>query len=191
MFQDVYDWAGEVRTVMITKGASTFHNPNRIAAAAQYTFGKLHDGPLLNPAVGDEAFLAGVTDLLDDVNYIHPFREGNGRAQRAFLDQVAKVSGRTLTWRNVSATESNFAAEESVARGKAAPLREFLSKVVQPPIVGAPGFDLDAYRVQPPDTVAGNAGVRTSRCRRCGRPLSSEESSLRGYGPSCWNRRHE
>jgi len=86
LFQDVYDWAGEVRAVMITKGASTFHNPNRIAAAARYTFGKLHDGPLLNPAVGDEAFLAGVTDLLDDVNYIHPFREGNGRAQGAFLE---------------------------------------------------------------------------------------------------------
>ncbi|MFL0422589.1 MULTISPECIES: Fic family protein [Kocuria] len=48
--------------------------------------------------------------LLEQVNYVHPFREGNGRTQRAYLDQIAALSGRTLSWRNIGRIENERAS---------------------------------------------------------------------------------
>ena len=45
-----------------------------------------------------QAFVAGLAELLGDVNALHPFREGNGRAQRAFVGQLARDAGYALHW---------------------------------------------------------------------------------------------
>lgn len=105
LFQDVYEWAGQPRTVEISKGGSQFHPSPYIETAADQTFGWLGTSGLLDASVDDESFVALSADLLEKVNYIHPFRDGNGRAQRAFLDQVAELSGRRLSWRNVGREE--------------------------------------------------------------------------------------
>ena len=44
------------------------------------------------------AFLDGLTPLLAEINALHPFREGNGRTQRAFLTQLARDAGFRLRW---------------------------------------------------------------------------------------------
>lgn len=189
LFQDIFDWAGKPRTVDITKETSVFLPAARIHVGAEFTFRDLHSGRLLTePSVSDDIFIDEITDALDRINFLHPFREGNGRAQRAFLDQVASMSGRHLTWRNVTDEENRLAAIASVTEGRTRPLREMMEKVARPPAKGRAGFDIDAYRVPPSDTsIAGDAAVR---CRRCGRPLHSDESIARGFDPDCWEKRH-
>jgi len=169
-----------------------FLQASRIRTGATFAFERLRSGPLLADAETPETvFLDEMTDALDRINFLHPFREGNGRSQRAFLDQVAHLSGRQLTWRNATDEENRLASIASVTEGKVTLLREMMSKVIRPPDSGSPGFDIDAYQVPEPDTLGSSAGRGLPRCRRCGRPLRSEESIARGFGPGCWQRRYE
>lgn len=82
LFQDVYDWAGELRTIDILKGATRFCTASRIKAEADRLFRQI---PLLEHAKTPENFVRDVADLYCEINLLHPFREGNGRAQRFFL----------------------------------------------------------------------------------------------------------
>ena len=87
IFGDIYDWAGQVRTVAIAKG-SLFCLPQYIEPAAAEIFGHLGKEDFLRHLARKE-FLDRLTCYLGEVNAIHPFREGNGRAQRAFFEQLA------------------------------------------------------------------------------------------------------
>lgn len=78
----------------ISKGESQFHTASMMRAAAEHTFGSLAASGLVSGAsIDDEEFVRLAADVLANINYMHPFREGNGRTQRAFLDDVAAVSG--------------------------------------------------------------------------------------------------
>lgn len=90
------------------------------------------------------------SDLLEKMNYVHPFREGNGRTQRAFLDQVAALSGRRLAWRNVTAREHLTASIRAFAAGDGAPFRPILELVRQPPLDGLSPLDPSVYQVSKP-----------------------------------------
>lgn len=149
-----------------------------------------HRGPLLTgQQVRDDEFINSAAGLLDEINYMHPFREGNGRTQRAFLDQVAAVSGRKLTWRSPPQSENNAASAEAVRTGRPTALRALLAKVVQPPADGVSGFDIDAYRVSPSKTTQREPAA--ALCRGgCGRRLTSPRSIARGFGASCWKNRN-
>lgn len=118
LFGDVYDWAGQLRTVNISRGTTHFLPHTHLHLGAEHAFTKLrHESALLNPQVDDEAFVAGAAELLSDLNFLHPFRDGNGRTQRAFLDDVAAVSGHRLTWANVDATAHAAASEQTATTG--------------------------------------------------------------------------
>ncbi|MEO8883346.1 MAG: Fic family protein [Devosia sp.] len=84
LFQDVYDWAGEPRTIRIGKGGNWFCFPENLAHHMTVTFGALAKAQYLAnlPAA---AFAVGAAKTLSEINAGHPFREGNGRAQLAFL----------------------------------------------------------------------------------------------------------
>lgn len=190
LFQDIYEWAGQTRTVEMSREASQFLPPNRFRLAAGHIFETLRRGPLLTGhRVDDDEFINSAAGLLDEINYMHPFREGNGRAQRAFLDQVATVSGRKLSWRNAPQSENNAASAEAVRTGRPTALRALLAKVVQPPANGVAGFDLEAYRVSPATAYRHEAAAVLCR-GGCGRPLTSPRSIARGYGGSCWRKRN-
>lgn len=72
IFGEVYDWAGEIRTVSIGKGA-LFCLPQHIEPVANELFGRL-DGDRHLCGLGREEFVAKLTDLFADVNALHPFR---------------------------------------------------------------------------------------------------------------------
>jgi len=131
LFQDVYPWAGQLRTIEIGKGGSWFHNCNRFDPAAQWTFDYIRDSPLVNPNCGDDEFVVAAAEALSRINYMHPFREGNGRTQRAFLDMLAKVSGRTLAWRNVSKEENLRASIAAMQTGEGAAFQELMTKIIK------------------------------------------------------------
>ena len=150
LFQDIYPWAGQTRTVDISKDGSHFHPATHIDTAALVVFGKrgwLAQSGLLHPNVGDEAFVVGAAALLEKLNYIHPFREGNGRTQRAFLDQVAAVSGRTLAWRNVSQADHHLASVRSFNEGTGEAFEPILRRALEPPMDGLSRLVSESYTV--------------------------------------------
>jgi cell filamentation protein len=147
LFQDVYEWAGKIRTVEISKGGSQFHARSLINVAADSTFTWLQTTDLLSgKRVPDQAFIEQASDLLERVNYIHPFREGNGRTQRAFLDQIADLSGRSLAWRNVSQVDHLRASIEAFDQASSVPFHDVLSRVTRPPLDGLSLLDEGLYR---------------------------------------------
>src|SRR3989344_1191051 len=84
LFQDVYAWAGEYRTVRIGKDESQFCYPEHIAEQMTELFLNLKVKDFFQGLSFDQ-FAAEVARFLATLNAIHPFREGNGRAQTAFL----------------------------------------------------------------------------------------------------------
>lgn len=93
LFQDVYSWAGKTRTVDISKGT--------IFCLVQFIESQFDD---LYRKLKKENFLADISDekemgkrlafYLGELNMIHPFREGNGRTQRIFIEQLCLNNGR-------------------------------------------------------------------------------------------------
>ena len=130
VFGDIYDWAGQLRTVAIAKG-SWFCLPQYIESAAAVTFRALHDESLLRGLPRD-VFTERLTYYLGEVNAIHPFREGNGRAQRAFFEQLASEAGFILDWQHLDA-DRNIAASVAIMGGDPAPMRKMLDKLVREP----------------------------------------------------------
>lgn len=88
LFQDVYRWAGSYRTVRISKAGSTFCYPDYIATQMKSVFGDLAESDYFAGMRAD-AFSTSTARFLAALNAIHPFREGNGRTQNAFLGLLA------------------------------------------------------------------------------------------------------
>jgi cell filamentation protein len=95
LFQDVYDWAGQLRTVEISKGGHQFQFRQFIETGMADVHGRLDKARFLKNLGRDEfAKSAGV--IIGDINYVHPFREGNGRTQLFYLEQLAENAGHTI-----------------------------------------------------------------------------------------------
>lgn len=92
LFQDVYPWAGEDRTVQTWKGGNPFCRPDAIDAEMKKLFATLHRDAFL-PGGDIDAFVAAAADFLGDLNHIHAFREGNGRTQLYFLRLLGLRAG--------------------------------------------------------------------------------------------------
>jgi cell filamentation protein len=130
IFQDVYPWAGQLRTVLIVKARASFCLPHQIVDTAADVFARLAAADHLRGR-DRSGFLAGLTPLLAEINDLHPFREGNGRAQRAFLSQLARDAGFRLDWAGVD-RDANIDAARAAADGDLAPMRALLDPVVRP-----------------------------------------------------------
>jgi cell filamentation protein len=98
LFQDVYEWAGQFRTVALSKEGSVFCYPGYIAREMDKLFGRLKEAKFLR-GLSNEQFLADAAHFLADLNAIHPFREGNGRTQTTLLVLLATKAGKTVDLR--------------------------------------------------------------------------------------------
>ena len=128
IFGDIYDWAGQVRTVAIAKG-SWFCLPQFIESSATDVFHALHGENFLQNLPRNR-FIERLTYYLGEVNAIHPFREGNGRTQRAFFEQLASEAGFVLDWQHLDADRNN-AASYAIMRGDPALMRGMLDELVR------------------------------------------------------------
>lgn len=97
IFQDVFPWTGQFRVVNISKGNSTFGPALYIAAALADTLDKLKRENLL-VGLSPSDFALRAAFYLGEINAIHPFREGNGRAQREFIRQLGTHALHPLSW---------------------------------------------------------------------------------------------
>jgi cell filamentation protein len=87
IFQDLYDWAGKVRTVNISKQGKPFLPVTSFAEGFIYIDSLLAE----YRSSGNQKDIVArqLATILDSVNYLHPFREGNGRTQREFIRLLA------------------------------------------------------------------------------------------------------
>jgi cell filamentation protein len=95
LFGDVYTWAGRYRTVRTAKGGSVFCCPEHIDAEMKRLFARLRRAPFTDGATASQ-FVEAAAAFLAELNAIHPFREGNGRAQLAFMHALSIRAGHPL-----------------------------------------------------------------------------------------------
>ena len=126
LFQDVYEWAGEYRTVEFSKGSSAFA-PLKTPAHTLETWGEKILGDLATEnhlkGLKKVAFVERLTHHYGELNFWHAMREGNGRATKEFLYQLAKQAGYELEFQRVGAKTWNTAAERQSSGSRAAMTR--------------------------------------------------------------------
>ena len=95
LFQDIYSWAGKIRTVEISKGGNPFFPLSHFRNAFMFIDTLISEYRKIGR--NDKMRLAHkLAEILDNINYLHPFREGNGRTQREFLRLLALEKGLSL-----------------------------------------------------------------------------------------------
>jgi cell filamentation protein len=128
IFRGLYPWAGELRTVKIAKGESMFALPQHVAP---YLTGVLSDlvGEDRLRGLERDDFVTRLTHYYAELNAVHPFREGNGRTQRAFLGHIATEAGHPIDWTGLN-PDSNIKASRESHRGNNDPLRKLLDGLI-------------------------------------------------------------
>lgn len=99
LFQDIYSWAGQTREVDISKGDTRFCTFTRIEPEAKKLFQTIPD---LEHAISHEKFIYQLADLFCELNLLHPFREGNGRALRFFFEEMIFILGYEIRWPQIT-----------------------------------------------------------------------------------------
>ncbi|MBE7159275.1 MAG: Fic family protein [Rhodospirillales bacterium] len=101
IFRDVYPWAGQLRTVSMSKGASLFCRQEFLADEGKRIFDQLKRENVLR-ALPQETFCGRLAYYFGEINALHPFREGNGRSQRVLLGDIARQAGYQIDFRSIS-----------------------------------------------------------------------------------------
>ena len=104
LFSDLYEWAGELRDVDISKGGTRFCTWTRIVPESQKIFLSMENSNWL-AGLPKDVFCEKLAEYYCELNVIHPFREGNGRVQRLLFEHLALAAGYDLTWNNVQKDE--------------------------------------------------------------------------------------
>lgn len=124
LFQDVYRWAGRFRTIRIGKGGSLFCLPEHVPEQMHRLFRRLRQADSLR-GLDAPTFATGAAAFLAELNAIHPFREGNGRAQTTFLAALATRAGHPLNLAGLN--EARYLEAMILSfHGDEAPLRDEL-----------------------------------------------------------------
>jgi cell filamentation protein len=112
LFSDLFEWAGELRTVGMSKQATRFCQPGYMAAEAKKIFAHMAAANWFE-GMSRADLIVAVADSYSDINVIHPFREGNGRAQRILFEHLITNAGFEISWWEVEKDEwidANIAA---------------------------------------------------------------------------------
>lgn len=96
LFEDVYDFAGEYRRENITKENFRFSEFHYIEDNIEEIFKKV-DMQKLKQMAFDE-LVVFISQIMTDLNVLHPFREGNGRATREFIRELLEDLGYEINW---------------------------------------------------------------------------------------------
>jgi cell filamentation protein len=125
IFQDVYEWAGQFRTVNISKGGHLFGLAVFLEPALQQALEKLAAEHYLVDL--DVAMFADrAAYFLSELNAAHPFREGNGRTQREFIRELGLKAGHYIDWRATTPQEMLEASVLSHVSGDASQFARLL-----------------------------------------------------------------
>ncbi len=132
IFQDVFPWAGELRLVNIYKGNTMFGPALHIQSSLAGVLTKLRSEHFLE-TLDRAGFASRAAYYLGEINAIHPFREGNGRAQREFIRQLALHAGYVISWAGFTQEAMIAASILSHTRGDSSMLASILRAAIVPP----------------------------------------------------------
>ena len=119
LFSDLYDWAGELRTVGSSKQDTRSCQPDYMEKEA----GKIFKG------MSRSDLIVAAADVYSDLNVVHPFREGNGRTQRILFEHLVMNAGFEISWWGVENDEwlyANIAAYNCVLE----PLQQVFNRCI-------------------------------------------------------------
>lgn len=109
LFSQLYTWAGEYRTVEISKDSSRFAMAQYITMQVEAVLADLEQ-ERHSWQLGDPAVLDRLAHYYSELNAVHPFREGNGRTIRLLLSLLSNRYGWWLDWAAITAEQSTQAS---------------------------------------------------------------------------------
>ncbi len=92
LFEDIYEWAGKLREVEMSKKGTSFAKAETLPSMCTACFNRLHRLSYFRNLKFSE-FAENIADLYSSLNLLHPFREGNGRTLRIFIAQLIRFGG--------------------------------------------------------------------------------------------------
>ena len=131
LFQDIYSWAGNIRTVEISKGGkpffplSHFHNAFRFIDTLILEYRNIDKNDKIR-------LTHKLAEILDNINYLHPFREGNGRTQREFLRLLAIEKGFMLNLNPLDNTDIYERYMSGTINGNVEVLAKLILEIISP-----------------------------------------------------------
>jgi cell filamentation protein len=140
VFQDVYEWAGKTRGERTTIQGQTFMPPPLLQKGDNLFALGPNISAFLEPCFRDikaRDFFKGLTiqdfvthsaDALADLNSAHPFREGNGRTQRLFIEMLARQAGYTFDFSSIP-QKRMITVSIAAHNGDVTPLRMMLLEI--------------------------------------------------------------
>ena len=130
IFKDVYEWAGQFRTVNISKGGHLFGLANFLEPSLQEVLTNLAaEKHLVN--LNADTFAGRAAYFLGELNAAHPFREGNGRTQREFIRELGLKAGHYIDWRAATAEEMIEASQLSHRSGDSSLFARMIVKCIR------------------------------------------------------------
>lgn len=130
LFGAVYPWAGQTRTVDVSKPGARFCHWRFIDDQVSAILSRLpDDGFLLG--LRPDPFVEALAHYYGELNVCHPFREGNGRTIRSFLRQLAAAAGYLLDWSELNAEANITACQQHLSTTNLGPLIAVLRPVVR------------------------------------------------------------
>jgi cell filamentation protein len=145
LFQDVYEWAGRTRDERVVLSDGTvasepnlrkpdgqpFMAGDQIPAALAAIETRLREGSFLR-GLPREEFAERAADLMAELNAVHPFREGNGRTQRVFVEHLAHAAGHDLDFSVVSKERMIQASIAANDHGDPSMMRRMFDEISDP-----------------------------------------------------------
>ncbi len=126
----MYPWAGETRTVDISKPGARFCHWRFINDQVSAILSRLPEDSFLL-GLRPDAFVEALAHYYGELNVCHPFREGNGRTIRSFLRQLAAAAGYLLDWSELNAEANITACQQHLITADLDPLITVLRPVVR------------------------------------------------------------
>jgi len=126
LFQDVYAWAGQDRTVDIAKGQSYFCRAAFIDKELEKRVAAIRGENALKGLSPDE-FAVRAAEHISELNAIHPFREGDGRTLRAFLVVLGRQAGHRIEMQRIDPGAWNEASRESFGTADSKRMRDVIA----------------------------------------------------------------
>ena len=128
LFSDIYEWAGEFRKVEMAVSIP-FCRTEYIEPSLKQLFDELRKENYLRGINDQIMFAERLSYYLGELNVIHPFREGNGRTQRLFMEQLSYDAGWTVDLS--TDRESMEKCSEMVFYGKYGPMAELILRTLK------------------------------------------------------------
>ncbi|KXU01369.1 cell filamentation protein [Streptococcus constellatus] len=129
LFQDVYTWAGQYRKVNISKSGNPFMPIQSFDTAETYINHLIYT--YHQTANSKDKIIEQLAKILDNLNYFHPFREGNGRTQREVIRSLALSKGYSAQIRVEQDDEVYNLYMDGTVYGNIDKLKKLFSKILK------------------------------------------------------------